>query len=231
MQESVDTLFVRWSASHWGALTVIISCVALVLVVSLKSSRESIRINAGKILALFLLVMWLGDSLLPFVCSGEGGWEEKLPLHFCNVMMPICAVALWFRSRWACRLAYFSIMTACIQALVTPSLVQGFPRIEYFSFFLSHGFLLIAGLFIPIVLGWRAERWDALKVLLCGDAYIACMIPINLWLGSNYGFTRVSPPGSILDYMGSPPWYFLTMQIPALLVLSLISIPVRGRKN
>lgn len=219
----------RWSPSHWGALAVIIVCTSLVLFTSLRSSGERCRRKAGKIFAVCLLIAWIVDSLIPFG-GGVVSWRDQLPLHFCNVMMPICCIALWFNSRWACSLAYFSIMTACIQALATPSLVEGFPQIEYVAFFLSHGLLFMAGLFIPLVLGWRAQRFDFLKVLLWGDVYLLCMIPLNLWFGSNYGFTRISPPGSILEYMGNPPWYFLTMQIPALLVLFLISLPVRKKR-
>lgn len=229
--EGMEILFVRWSPPHLAALAAVILCMLMILLVFRKGAQEDFRFRCGRGFAILLFVCWLVSSLVPFFLSDGVDWKDKLPLHFCNLMTPVCCAALWFRAKWACSLAYFGIMAACVQALVTPSLVYGFPRFEYFDFFISHGLLFLAGLFIPLVLGWRAERSDVVKVLLMGDAYLICIIPVNLWLGTNYGFTRIAPPGSILEYLGQAPWYFLTMQIPAMAILFLLYLPVRNRKT
>ena len=227
----VNELFIRWSVPHWAALAVVGAFALAISAIFHQGRNEEFRFRVGKIFALLLLALWIIVSLVRLFWSNDGGWKESLPLHYCNLMEPVCCMALWFRSRWACRLAYFGIMAACVQALVTPDLLHGIPHVEYFLFFISHGLLLIAGVFIPVVLGWRAEPWDAVKVLLQSDAYILCMIPVNFFLGTNYGFTEFAPQGSILDYMGGSPWYFLSMQIPAMGVLFLLSLPVRKRER
>jgi uncharacterized membrane protein YwaF len=62
------------------------------------------------------------------------------------------------------------------------------------------------------------------------DAYLVCIHPVNLLLGTNYGFTMESPvPGCILDYAGPAPWYYLLLQLPALALFSLMRLPVKEK--
>ena len=96
---------------------------------------------------------------------------------------------------------------------------------------MGHGLLLVSALYLPLVLGWRSRPWDDIKTLLLCDAYLLLIIPVNIWLGTNYGFTRYAPEGSILEYFGPAPWYLLTLQIPALAVLRLLYLTVRPRKK
>ena len=81
------------------------------------------------------------------------------------------------------------------------------------------------------MLEWRARPWDDVKTLLLCDAYLLLIIPVNIWLRTNYGFTRYAPEGSVLEYFGPAPWYLLTLQIPALAVLRLLYLTVRPRKK
>lgn len=96
---------------------------------------------------------------------------------------------------------------------------------SFFHFFLSHSLLLIVALAIPLLLGWRSRGFDDVKSLLFMDLYLACIIPINIWLGTNYGYTQNSPvAGCILDYLGPAPWYYLWLQLPALTIFRLMML-------
>ena len=47
-------------------------------------------------------------------------------------------------------------------------------------------------------------------------------------LGTNYGFTVATPAGgSVLDFLGPWPWYLLWMQVPALALMYLLTLPFR----
>ena len=50
-------------------------------------------------------------------------------------------------------------------------------------------------------------------------------------LGTNYGFTRYAPAGTVLEYFGPAPWYLLTLQLPALAILRLLYLTVRIREK
>ncbi len=221
--------FIRWGAPHLAALALILLC-AMAVIITGRHCGEQGRRRLGRALGAVLLAEFIGEHILRLCLESYGPWQENLPLHFCSVMMVISFIALWWQPRWACAFVYFSVLTASIQALITPALLKGFPSIAFFIFFLSHGLLFVAALTIPIVLGWRARLRDTVRSVLMGDAYLLCIIPVNIWLGTNYGFTQHGPAeGSMLDYLGPAPWYYLWLQLPALAIFLLMMLPVRDR--
>ncbi len=225
----IASSFVLGSWSHFGALA------CIVFLGYLYMARVRCLSERGKKLAArWLGVLCLCTYVLSLVAKATAdsciSWQECLPLHFCAWMELACFFALWFRRSWMCALAYFGVLAASVQGLVTPTLSSDFPSVSYFAFFLSHGVILVAALALPIAFGWRARRNDPWRVQLLGIAYLVCMVPVNWWLGTNYGFTREAPvAGSILDYMGVPPWYLLSMQVPLALLLYLLYLPVKNR--
>ncbi|MEG1507940.1 MAG: TIGR02206 family membrane protein [Akkermansia sp.] len=218
--------FIRWSPSHWWALIAIVLIIAGLLL-GIKKLDEHRRWLIAKILGSAVLLTFLLSALAHLTLDHTETWQERLPLHFCGVMSIICFIALWTRQAWACALSYFGVLTASIQALITPMLFEDFPSRGYFSFFIIHGLLFISALAIPCLLKWRARPWDALRCLLLCDLYLLFIIPMNILLHTNFGFTNEAPPYSILDYFGSPPWYFLSLQVPAFLVFQLLYLMVR----
>ena len=218
MTGEMAPLFVRWSLPHWAAL----GCGRL---------RMESRLFVGKILGGVFLLTFLMETFGRIVREHWEPWQDRLPLHFCSLMALVCFIALWFRTPWACAVAYFGVLTASVQGLITPMLHDGFPSAAFFAFFVGHGLLLISALYLPAVLQWRARPWDDMRALGLCDAYLVLIIPVNIWLDTNYGFTRYAPAGTVLEYFGSAPWYLLTLQIPALVLLRLLYLTVRVRKK
>lgn len=91
---------------------------------------------------------------------------------------------------------------------------------------------MVVALAIPVLIGWRARGWDDLRSVLLMDAYVLLIIPINHWLGTNYGYTEGAPvPGTLLDYLGPAPWYYLWVQLPVLAVFRLMMLPVHDKRE
>ncbi len=223
--------FIRWGIPHITALAVTLLFTTALLVFGLRC-RDRGRHLICRALAALLAVEFAGEHLLRLCTDSYGPWRENLPLHFCSIMMVIAIIALWWRKRLACAFVYFGVMAASIQGLITPALADGYPSLRFFIFFLSHGLLLVVALAIPVLLGWRYRRFDNLRCVLLADLYLLCVIPANLWLGTNYGFTQHAPAeGSMLDYLGSAPWYYLWLQLPVLGLFWLMSLPVRQHQK
>ncbi len=223
--------FTRWGAEHLGALAATLLCAAAVILTG-RSGDEGRRRLTCRLLALVLAAEFVVEYALRLSLESYGSWRENLPLHFCSVMMVISFIALWWRQRWACAFVYFGVLAASIQGLITPALSDGFPSLTYFLFFASHGLLFVAALTIPTVLNWRSKGFDIVRCVLLGDLYLLCIIPVNIWLGTNYGFTQHGPEeGSLLDYLGPAPWYYLWLQLPALLIFWLMSFAVKEKRQ
>lgn len=188
------------------------------------------RLLVGKILGGVFLLTFLMETFGRIVREHWEPWQDRLPLHFCSLMALVCFIALWFRTPWACAVAYFGVLTASVQGLITPMLHDGFPSAAFFAFFVGTGFYD----FRPLPsrrLQARAAVGRPCGLLGLCDAYLVLIIPVNIWLDTNYGFTRYAPAGTVLEYFGSAPWYLLTLQIPALVLLRLLYLTVRVRKK
>ena len=223
--------FIRWSTPHLSAVA--LSLLLAILLIALgrwKGDKASILICRS--LGALLLLELIGETIWRFVFEDYGSnWRWNLPLHFCSFMAVAAFIALWFRKPWACCVCYFGIMSASIQGLITPAMANGYPSLAFFVFFFAHGLLLVVGLAIPLLIGWRASIWDPIKAFLMMDAYLLFIIPVNLCLRTNYGYTRFSPvEGCILDYCGTAPWYYLWLQLPVLAIFYFLYLFVRRHK-
>ncbi len=221
--------FIRWDTPHLCALALtVFSAVALLALGHRLSERG--RFLICRVLAGILAAEYVGEFIWRFCSDAYGPWKHNLPLHFCSFMIIAAIIALWWRKHWACSLVFFGVLTASIQGLITPAMANGYPSIAFYIFFISHGLLLVVALAIPVLLGWRARGYDDVKSILIMDAYVLCIIPVNLWLGTNYGYTQGSPvEGCILDYLGPAPWYYLWVQLPVLAVFRIMMLFVHDR--
>ncbi len=223
--------FIRWSSEHITALVITIALAALVLYLGTKL-KERGRIIICRILAGIIALQFLSEYIWRAFSDAYGSWEYNLPLHFCSFMSIFAFIALWWRWRPACTLVYFGVLVGSIQGLITPAMANGYPSLAFYVFFIAHGLLLIVALAIPALTGWRARGYDDVKALLLMDAYVLLIIPINLWLDTNYGYTQGVPiRGTLLDYLGSAPWYYLWAQLPVLAVFRLLMLPVHDKND
>lgn len=210
-----------------------LACVSLSLFFGGRRSAEAVRVRLCRGLGVVMLLLTAAEFAYRALDPVPDPAGEYLPLHYCSVMMFISAYALWTRAKWASAMVYFSVLTASVQALITPALTFDFPHPRYFFFFLSHGALFLAAVALPVLRDWRARRWDPVLTLVLMDVYMACVIPVNLLLGTNYGFTQYAPPGSILSYLGPAPWYFFILHLPGLAVFYglYLFVKEKGRSN
>lgn len=223
--------FVRWSVPHLTALALALLATAVFLLVG-RQFKERGRFLLCRLLACIIAIQFAGEYIWRAFSDAYGPWQENLPLHFCSVMSVASFIALWWHPRWACSLVFFGVLTASIQGLITPAMAEGYPSMAFFIFFLSHSLLLIVALSIPVLLGWRARGLDDLRSLLLMDAYVLLIIPVNLALDTNYGYTQGSPvEGCLLDYLGPAPWYYLWLQLPVLAIFRLMFLCVHDPKD
>ncbi|RYD60958.1 MAG: TIGR02206 family membrane protein, partial [Verrucomicrobiaceae bacterium] len=198
-----------------------------------KSGERNERIARG-VLAFLCLAAFGYTQAAWLTIDGDPDLDSSLPLHLCDLAAFIAGFALLTEKRLLSTLTYFWGLAGTIQALLTPAITVGFPHPAFVAFFVHHFAIVGAALYLPIVRGWRAGRpwWKGpVTALLLGNIYLILSMGINAWLGTNFGFTTHKPVNpSLLDHMGPWPYYLLGMQGLAVVLFSLLALPVLGKK-
>lgn len=183
-------------------------------------------------------------SLLAFVCLtstvfASWAWshvqrasdiDNVVPLHLCDLAAILGGLALITRQPTLCLLTYFWGLAGTVQGVATPAIDIGWPHPAFLSFFTHHFAVIAAALYLPLVLGWRAEEpwWKSpLKAFAWLNAYLVVALVANATLGSNFGFLARKPANpSLLDHLGPHPVYILWLELIALALFALLTLPV-----
>ncbi len=156
-------------------------------------------------------------------------WSVRymLPLHLCSLFAWLGAFMLLTRSYRIFELAYFLGIGGALQALLTPDLgIYGFPHFRAIQFFIGHGCVLAAPIFMAVVEGCRPTLHSLGRVVVGTNVYMAAVFVVNRLLGSDYMYISAKPESrSILDALGPWPWYVLAMEALGMAVISLLYIP------
>ena len=177
-----------------------------------------------RLLLLLSFLPFLGSFIIyPFAWyEGDLNIKEDLPLHLCRFLALSAPVVVWKGNRFWIGVFYFWIITGTLNANITPDVQYGFPNWTYFSYWLTHSFLLIIPFYYVFV--FRLDiRWrDFKNAYVMMNVFLLTTLAVNYILGANYMYTKQKPPvATMLDMLGPWPVYLITGQ---LLVLALFFI-------
>lgn len=185
----------------------------------------------------------LATAVLAFLCLsayplGQAAWlsldtkktlDNIIPFHLCDIAAITGGFALLTRRHLLATLTYFWGLAATIQALLTPNIAVAFPNWPFTMFFVHHFAIVGTALYLPIVEGWRPKTplWKSpVEVFLWSLAYLAFAMTVNRILGTNFGFAARPPDNpSLIDHLGSWPWYLLSMSGLAFVLFHLLALP------
>lgn len=205
-----------FSLSHDLAL---LSLLVIVLAIYfLRKSLRSPRIDqiCRYTLASLLILQEISLNIWR-VYTGAWTLQEALPLHLCGAAIIVSAIMLVTRKHSLYELSYFWGMSGAIQALLTPDIgIYSFPHYRYFQFFISHGLIILASLYMTFVGQYRPVFKSVWRTFLVTNLYMVIIAGFNYLTGSNYLFICQKPAtGSLLDIMGPWPWYILALEFMA----------------
>ena len=165
---------------------------------------------------------------------GEFGWglviDSSLPLYLCDVVSLFLAYALITKSQRITEIGYLWGCAGTIQGLITPTLFFDWKTIEFYIFFLQHGGVPIAAIFLVWGLRITPQKGAWIRALYWSWGYMAIVMTINWAIGKNYGFLNGLPEvHTLFNYMGPYPFYLITLQIVAfILYFVLLKIAPKG---
>src|SRR6267143_4786832 len=151
------------SAEHMTTLGGIAVLIAA-LVISARLRPGEWNVVAGRLLAIVILAnecgwwVWLWQ---------QGTWSASyaLPLQLCDVVAFVAAAALWFRNPLLVELTYFWGLAGTANGLVSPDLPDHFPSYLFLQYFIAHGAIVAAALFLVVGLRITQSQGSVVRVI------------------------------------------------------------------
>jgi hypothetical integral membrane protein (TIGR02206 family) len=214
------------SAAHVGALLAITAFVGAMLVAS-RTRAGAWIVTASRALAVVVLTAYLTDHA---VAASRGLWSARvyLPLHLSDAATVVAVLALWSARRPLVELTYFWGLTGALQATLTPDLGHSFPDALYFTYFVTHGGVVLAALLLVAGRGIAPRAGGAVRAFAATLALAAAAAVGCVATGGNYMFLRRKPDDSLLDLLGPWPWYIAGAAVVAAVMFALLAAPFRG---
>lgn len=203
----------------------IIAVLIAALVVAARHRPGDWTMPAGRVLAIVIF-------------ANEAGWwvwlafqhtwsfSYALPLHLCDVAAFVAAAALWTRRPLLVELTYFWGLAGTSNSLFTPDLADHFPSYLFFQYYIAHGAIVAAALFLVFGLRITPRRGAVARVVALTFGLAAFDSVANLVTGGNYMFLRHAPGvHSLLDQMGPWPWYVVGAAGLAIALFPCLDLP------
>ena len=158
--------------------------------------------------------------------------DHILPLHLCDFAALTAGFAILTRHPLLCEITYCWGLAGTLQGLITPNLPFPFPHPVFWSFFIHHGVVVIAALYLPLAMNWRPRPGVVPRIILWNQVYFVGALTVNHFLGTNYGFLAAKPAASsLLDHLGEWPIYLIWLQVIAHSVMIALLLPFRKSIN
>ncbi|HYW23352.1 MAG TPA: TIGR02206 family membrane protein [Terriglobales bacterium] len=210
-----------------GHLTALATVVAATAVLCAAARRRPGRWTLAACAALGALTFGAEAAWIVWLAR-QGGWTPAvgLPLQLCDAATVLAAAALWSRRRVLVEVLWFWAMAGTVQALLTPDIPDPYPSFLWFQYYVAHGGVVAAALFLVAGLGIAPRRGAALRAAALTAAYAAVVGAVDVATGGDYLYLRSRPlHPSLLDVMGPWPWYLLSATALAIVLFALLQAP------
>lgn len=193
-------VFVPFSGFHAFVLVVCAALIVAPTLIGRALSKDGERIWR-RIIAAVAVCYWLGYAIW-WNWNGvdiRGG----LPLHICDFNGLIAPLALITGWRWVRATLYFWTAALTLQAFIQPALSIGPASLVFWAFWTGHSLIGICAVYDIVVLGFRPSWGDFARAVAVSFLYAAVIMPLDIWLGANYGFL-----GNPADISEVPPFIY-----------------------
>lgn len=215
--------FVLFGSSHVTAMALtVLSPLLLSLFTRANAGSERIA-RLG--LAMLLAVNWIAWMTLLYARHWLNIGNE-IPLNLCDWATVATILALVRPTQQTYELAYFWALCGTLQALVTPDCVYDFPDAQFTLFFVYHGGIIAAVIWLTVGMRMRPYLISVVRVTGWTLLYGAVAGTADWLLGTNYGFLREKPDHTtLLSYMSPWPWYLPELLLAGVLFMLFWYMP------
>ena len=194
-------------------------------------SQKYLDSNWKSKLALFLVISIIGVEIIDDIYRvfDSRGWfiSSDLPLHMCGFSVFATSYALLTKNQRVFELSYFWGFGGALQAILTPDPTSIVNHFYLFSFMVSHGLIILNVLYLIFVFKMVLTKGALLRTIITTNILLVGIAIINWILDANYFYLFEPPPVENPLIMAREfPLYFVNMEVVAIVVLYIISIPM-----
>lgn len=225
----MTTNFHLFGAAHFLILAAVVLLAAALAVAQRRFFKASRRLRIG--LAIFLLAdaaAWYSHLAV----TGTHIFPGQLPLELCDVTLYLMAFVLLTLNRGVFDVAYYWSLAGSTMALLTPNLWEHFPSFTTVQFFIAHGLVVSAALYLVWSRQIRPQRGSVVRAMIAVNLLALFDGAFDAVFRTDYMYLRAKPANvSLLSYLGPWPWYVLWAEPVALGLFLLLYWPFRRRPN
>ena len=174
--------------------------------------KHNQKVKLGYILGVILLARFL--FIHPYQIQ-IGLWDKvhSLPLHLCGMSAIISFILLFRFNQFLYEFLILLGIPGAIQSLLTPELTLGYDKVLLIEYFVSHGGIILSGLFLTFVLGHTPRFKSWIRVVVASQVLLLTIHIFNVFLGSNYMYTRIKPAVDNILIIGEYPFYYIGFEV------------------
>lgn len=206
--------FILFSATHITTLTSLIIICFTIYLLRRQLRQETVNRLTRYSLAAILLA---SEASLIWWLNYIDTWaiEHSLPLHLSSLSLILSSVLLLTRSYRLFEFTYFVGLGSALQAMITPDIqAYTFPHFRYVHFFISHGGIVIANIYMVFVEEFSPTFKSVIKAFLYVNGYALFIFFVNTVLNGNYMYIMRKPVNpSVFDYLGPWPFYIIPLEL------------------
>jgi hypothetical integral membrane protein (TIGR02206 family) len=218
--------FQPFAPPHLIAILTVIA-INVLLVAFLRRPHPPQRLTQIRYALIVLSILNLLAWQLWQLAVGVWSIAASLPLQLCTLAGVLSIPLLIWKPYRLYELLYFWGLAGSGHALLTPDLqIYGFPHFLFWQFFCDHGTNITVVLFLTVSEGyrphWRSIGWT----VLITSSYMLVIGLVNWLSGGNYLYLARKPASpTLIDYLGSWPWYILGLELVDVLSCIVCYLP------
>jgi hypothetical integral membrane protein (TIGR02206 family) len=219
----MGTNFHLFGAAHCVILAAVVALGAVLALFQRRLKRGSkwLRITLG----IVLLVDGVGWYVF-LAAIGQPVFPVQLPLEVCNIAVYLIAIVLLTLNEAVFDVAYYWALAGTTMALLTPDLRGPFPSLSTVQYFVAHGIVVSAALYLVWSRLIRPRRGSVLRAMIASNLLALFDGAFDAVFKTDYMYLAVKPQQvTLLSYLGPWPWYVLAAEPVALALFLLLYCP------
>lgn len=210
------------------ALLLSVPLVAWAFVLVGRSSPQHERFaRYAMALATFISAMMYYGEL---AVHGQLTYPEHVPLELCDISGFLAVFVLLTLNKYGYDLVYYTGLAGAGMSLLTPNLPQDANLYRISQYFLDHGFIVAAVLYLLWSGQLRPRRGSVLRTLLAVNIYAMFVGIFDAIYKTDYMFLCRKPDQiTLLTYLGPWPWYILATEFVGFALFALLYWPCREK--